>query len=70
MGVGADRLCCVVLTDASSLLKYHHLSVHILACCCTGQNPRNKAKLAELIPFHTVVSNILCCHLKDDGKKF
>jgi hypothetical protein len=29
-----------------------------------------KSKLAELIPFHTVVSNILCCHLKDDGKKF
>ena len=61
-------LACDHKRKVGSLLKYHYVSVDTLARCCTGKNPANKAKIAALIPFETILDNILECHLQDDTK--
>jgi len=68
---GKKRLDLLIVCDhkrkVASLAKYHQVSVNLLAKCCTGKNPANKAKVAALVSFDVVLDNILDCHLKDDG---
>ena len=49
---GMDRLALIKARDhkrkVASLLKYHYVSVEILAKCCMGLNPQNKTKVCAL----------------------
>jgi len=69
---GKKRLDLLIARDhkrkVASLVKYHYVSVTMLAQCCTGRNPANKSKVSGLVPFDVILNNILQCHLKDDGK--
>ena len=51
---GMNRLGLMKIWDhkrkVASLLKYHYVSVEILAKCCMGKNPLNKAKVCNEHP--------------------
>ena len=68
---GKKRLDLLLAADhkrkVASLLKYHYVSVDLLAKCCEGKNPANKAKVATLIPLDVMLDNVLYCHLTDGG---
>ena len=69
---GMKRLDLMIKRDhkikIGSLLKYHYISLSILAKCCTGRNAACKSKVSSLVGFDVILNNILNCHLKDDGK--
>jgi hypothetical protein len=54
---GMNRLGLMKIWDhkrkVASLLKYHYVSVEILAKCCMGKNPLNKAKVCNEHPIRT-----------------
>ena len=68
---GKKRLDLMIIRDhkrkVASLLKYHYVSIDMLAQCCMGKNPLNKTKVASKLPFETILDNILECNLKPDG---
>jgi hypothetical protein len=69
---GMKRLDLMIKRDhkikIGSLLKYHYVSVSMLAKCCTGRNAACKSKVSSLVGFDVILNTILNCHLKDDGK--